>query len=771
MLTRTYRLTDKLGVALIKSVLALIDWTLDGLAALVGTLFTGVLVLGGGLLWVLRPVGRAILFLVNSVIRLTGGTAITARRGAEQAMARRAAQRELDAMIVEDPLKRQNRVLSAMTVVLLVALIGAILWATNPGQTGNQPLNAAVLSPLATAPAGAFAAPPPADQPISDLPATPGGVLIATPVPTISAGNTAANVTGGSLAYTVRENAQTDLWVVTAGGRTPIRITNSPEDERDPAWSPDGRRLAYASRRDGNWELYIDDLVAGTSERMTFDLSFQGNPAWSPDGEWLVYESYQGENLDIYVLRVDGSQPPIRLPGNADAPDFAPAWSPDGRRIAFVTLRTGNAEIFTFSLDDSVLANVTSTPTINEDDPAWQPHEAAGQSDLIAYSALEGGAEKVFVRSTFDLAAPAQAITFGRMPSWSPYSPSGSSLVFTRDTNEAGQLTVFPYSGAALPPPILTVPVGSYQPMWTDSPLPVALVNAGGLPPASAVPLFVEQVAQRPSDPVIALQPLPAVAVENAALADTVNDSFNALREMVAVRSGADFLGRLDDAFWRLDRPPQPGEERRSWLMTGRSFAITRSSIVGFPPPLEVVREDLGVDVYWRLYLRAADDAQRGALGEPLRRIPWDFAARTAGDVEAYDQGGRVRGIVPAGYYIDLTQLAIDYGWRPVPAGTDWRANANTIYYWLFEQRGGLIWFDAMRQIYPEGQLINFQPTGLPVIQPAVTAPPLNIVPTSAPTTPPTPIPTSIPVEGLPGDDLIPGAEGLLTPQIVPDSP
>jgi TolB protein len=755
MLTRTYRLTDKLGTAALKTLALVFDWTLEGIAALVRTIVTGLLVIWGILWLILRPIARILgavgLFILNLFLRLLGQSAVTVRQSAGDAMARRAARREIDALIVEDPLKRQNRVLSALTVVLLVALIGAILWATNPARSTAPPPPASL--PVNVA---AFQEPGAAASTIVPTP----GMIVATPVPT--AIPAAANALSGSIAYTAREAGQTDLWVLSLTGRQPIRITNDPADERDPAWSPDGRRLAYASRQDGNWEIYIADLVSGTNQRMTFDLSFQANPDWSPDGEWLVYESYQGDNLDIYVLRVDGSQPPIRLPGSSDAPDFSPAWSPDGRRIAFVSLRTGNAEIFTFNLDDSTLTNVTNTPGIQEDHPAWQPTLGADAADRIAYSALDGGAEKVFVRSTVRLTEPAQVIAFGRAPSWSPPALEGSSLVFTLESNGVGQLTIFPYSGAPLGLPIISVPPSSYQPVWTDTPLPTALINRGSLPPPVDGPLFIEQVAQRSSDPPIALQPLPGVRVDNAALADTVNDSFNALRERVVEAAGWDFLGRLDDAFWPLDRLPQPGEERRSWLMTGRAFAITRNSIVGFPPPLEVVREDIGVDTRWRLFLRVSEDAQRGELGEPLRQIPWDFAARTSGDVEAYDQGGRLRPIVPAGYYVDFTQLAADYDWTRVPAGSDWRANANTIYYWLFEQRGGLTWYEAMRQIYPAGQLVNFEPTALPAFLPAT--------PGAAPTLPvssPQPVPSATPAP----DGLLPGAEALLTPQALPDSP
>jgi hypothetical protein len=273
-----------------------------------------------------------------------------------------------------------------------------------------------------------------------------------------------------------------------------------------------------------------------------------------------------------------------------------------------------------------------------------------------------------------------------------------------------------PFSGTGVVTTIIPVPRGASSPSWTSAPLPQALVNAGGVGPAITSPLFIEQEDRRESDPPYRLNSLQGVSTENAVLSDRVNDSFNALRERALEMIGYDFVGRLDDAFWRIDRPPQPGEERRNWLMTGRAFSITRGAIAGFPAPVEVVREDIGVDTYWRIFVRVSEDAQSGQLGEPLRAMPWDFASRTQGDVEAYDQGGRLRVSMPGGYYVDFTALAESYGWSRVPAGRDWRANSNSINFWLFRKADGLSWYEAMREIYTEAQLGGFVPTATPAL-------------------------------------------------------
>lgn len=720
MFVRVYRVTDKFGLAGLKLAAAFADVLTAGMQDLWRTLVFGVLLIARPFVWVGSRVVRG---AAQSTTRAGAGARGGLSRAGEQAMARRAARAEMAAAVIEDPLKAQNRALSVLTVLLLVALIAAVLYATGPARVAPLPVAAANTGLL-------FAPTPGPDATAAPNAAAQPNAVFATPVPTATPLSAALEVRG-AIAYTVREAGQTDLWAVAVGSREPLRITDSPADDRDPAWSPDGRRLAYASRQDGNWELYLMDLTTGTPTRLTYDLSFQGGPGWSPDGNWLVYESYQGENLDVYLLRIDGSSPPIRLPGSADAPDFAPAWSPDGRRIAFVSWRDGNQDIYIFSLDDQSVTNLTNTRDRDENDPAWFPDT---RGDLIAYSALDGGADKVFVQSTLTADSTPQVVSFGRTPDW---SPDGSSLVMMVDSGASTQLTALPFNSDIVGAPIVPVPLGASSPTWTRAPLPAAFTSRGGAVLGAQTLLFIEQASRRGGDAPFTLQPLAGVIVENAALSDQVNDSFNALRAAAAGQLGWDVLGRLDDAFWSLERPPEPGEERRNWLMTGRSFALTRSSIVGFPPRFEVVRENVGVETEWRVFVRADDSSQSGELGEPLRRMPWDFASRTSGDVEAYDQGGRLRDRVPTGYYIDFTQLSADYGWSRVPAGTDWRANANSINYWLFRKTDGLSWYDAMLEIYPPGQIANFAPTvpAPPVVRTPV-APILDIVPTNPPPTP-----------------------------------
>lgn len=716
MLVRTYRLTDKLGMVVLKSCAAFAQLVLDNFRRITGLGSTGGVfgivraVIGGvfGLIWrilslVLRGLRAVILFILGLAGFTTRQAVGSVGAGASGVMARRAARAELKATVAEDPLRAQNRVLSVLFLTVLAALIAVVLWATSPARQTTT-ISGVDVNGTAVALSGNVATANPTINP----------GIGSTLVPTATALPPSLEARG-SIAYTARDNGQNDLFAVGIGSRGSVRLTNSPADERDPAWSPDGQRLAYASRQDGNWEIYIDDLDLTTPPtRMTYDQSFQGGPQWSPDGLFIVYESYQrhqDDNLDIYVVPVDGSQPAQRVTSSV-APDFSPAWSPDGRRIAFVSWRDGNQDIYIFSLDnptDQASVNITNTISRQEDHPVWSP-----DGRYLAYSALDEGIEKVFVKVSDNPRAEAQVLARGRAPAW---SPDGASLIYAVDAPEGTQFVASPFIESGVTTLVVGAVGRASDAVWTGRPLPTTLVNSGGLSSGAPQSLFVEQVSSPDQNGLFGLGTLVNIEVSRSKpyLSDKVNDSFNALRRQTLEVVGWDFLGKLDDAFWDLNRLSDAGEESRNWYRTGRAFGVTRNLIAGFPSQIEVVREDIGVNTYWRVYVRVSEDAVSGELGEPLRQMPWDMLSRNSGDVQAYDEGGRLKSQVPGGYYIDFTALAEDYGWLRAAAGSDWRANVNSINYWLFEKVDGLSWYDAMRELYTDSQLGGFAATATPV--------------------------------------------------------
>lgn len=174
---------------------------------------------------------------------------------------------------------------------------------------------------------------------------------------------------GRQIAFFSSRDGNEELYLMGAEGQNPRRLTNHPAVDKAPSWSPDGRFLAFSSNRRGNFDIYLlrlsDLLVTSVTEHSADDEV----PTWSSDGSKIAFQSYRQHNWDIYVVDVKSKQEK-RLTTHR-LPDMYPVWSPDGQQIAYASMRSDNLNFdFELFLMDAELGQHKIQLTHNDTDDA-----------------------------------------------------------------------------------------------------------------------------------------------------------------------------------------------------------------------------------------------------------------------------------------------------------------------------------------------------------------------------------------------------------------
>lgn len=187
-----------------------------------------------------------------------------------------------------------------------------------------------------------------------------------------------------------------------------------PSDDKEPSWSPDGKKLVFASSRDGaaRSDIWIVNADGTEPRRLTFGGTAQ-RPAWCEGGTSIIFDAEGANGRELQMVRVTGENPetlPSKFASYADCSpagdlvafqryvgknvtevsllslrdgttrDFttfgkrsgSPRWSPDGTKLAFVSNKDGPQDLYVKEVSSGKIVRLTSSDAV-ESRPAWSP--------------------------------------------------------------------------------------------------------------------------------------------------------------------------------------------------------------------------------------------------------------------------------------------------------------------------------------------------------------------------------------------------------------
>ncbi|MEM9929272.1 MAG: PDZ domain-containing protein [Bacteroidota bacterium] len=125
-----------------------------------------------------------------------------------------------------------------------------------------------------------------------------------------------------------------DIWTVAMDGTDVRRITSTPTIESNPHFSPDGKWLAFSSSRDGGYAVYVVSAQGGMPKRLTWHPSGGDVRGWTNDGKSVLFASRRNSaptsiNRLWTIPAAGGPAEQVTMQWSNDG-----SYSPDGKKMA-----------------------------------------------------------------------------------------------------------------------------------------------------------------------------------------------------------------------------------------------------------------------------------------------------------------------------------------------------------------------------------------------------------------------------------------------------
>lgn len=167
-----------------------------------------------------------------------------------------------------------------------------------------------------------------------------------------------------------------DVYVTSTEYKTTKRITDTPQQERNLSFAPDGRSLVYASERNGVWQIFQAKIKNEKEKNFTYSTEVEEEqltktnvtsqyPAYSPDGKEVAF--YE-DRATLRIINLKSKEVHTVLDGKYNYSysdgDIWFEWSPDSKWLMCSYIGNGgwnNTDIAVVKADGKEVHNITDS--------------------------------------------------------------------------------------------------------------------------------------------------------------------------------------------------------------------------------------------------------------------------------------------------------------------------------------------------------------------------------------------------------------------------